>query len=102
VFTSAFKSLGWRERVQVKAYHSTVKSVIQLGRVSTAPQSKPASYTEQTNSSSAKALLFSKKRTTSSRLIQNVGLESASSLLIEKYSSLVGELFANEESARAA
>jgi len=59
-------------------------------------------YTKRTNSGSARALLSSKKRTSPSRPIQDVGPESASSLLVEKYSSLVGEPFAKEESARAA
>lgn len=78
------------------------RSVIQLGRVSTAPQSKPTSYTERTNSGSARALLSSKKRTAPSRIGRDAGPESASSLLVEKYYSLVGEPFAREESARAA
>ena len=78
------------------------QSVIQLSRVSTAPQSKPTSYTEWTNSGSARALLSFKKRTAPTRPIRDAGPESASSLLVEKYSSLVGKPFAREESARAA
>jgi len=78
------------------------RSVIQLGRVSTTPQSKPTPYTKRTNSGLTRALLSSKKGTAPSRPIRDAGPESASSLLVEKYSSLVGEPFAREESARAA
>jgi len=49
----------------------------------------------------ARALLSFKKRTPS-RPIRDAGPESTSSLLVEKYSSMVGKPFAREESARAA